>query len=182
MSKLLRNPWIVGSLVMGMAALWWVQMHAILFPGATAEPVAALASDAAHETVNSANSDTAATAETLVIEPLPARVAAPTQLRWDRATVRDPFAPLAVSAAVVTPLPVAVTPVEAASVVTIEVEPNLEAVLNTPSAQIAVIDGRIVRVGDKVSGRPVLKIDSASVALGRGPEASEPLLLKLPAR
>ena len=61
-------------------------------------------------------------------------------------------------------------------------KPSLEAVLNTPSAQIAVIDGRIVRVGDKVSGRPVLKIDSASVALGRGPEASEPLLLKLPAR
>lgn len=183
MNKLLRNPWVVGSLVIGMAALWWVQMRSIVYPGITgAEPVAMLANDTVNETVSSENIDSAEAAAILTIEPGPDHTFVPTQLRWNSAAVRDPFGPLVVSAAVLTPLPVAASPVETVSVKTVEAVPTLAAVLNTPSAHIAVIDGRIVRVGDKISGRAVLKIGTASVALGRSPKASEPLLLKLPAR
>lgn len=182
MNKLLRKPWVVAGLVIGMAALWWVQMRSIFYPGMTgAEPVAVLASDTANETLSSENTDSTEAAETLSIESIPGHAIVPTQLRWNSAAVRDPFGPVAVSAAVMTPLPVVAAPAETVSVKAVEAAPTLEAVLNTPSAHIAVIDGRIVRVGDKISGRPVLKIDTASVALGRSAEASEPLLLKLPA-
>ena len=180
MNKLLRNPWVVASLVIGMAALWWVQMHDIFYPGSTGvEPVEMRTSETANQTASSANSDAPAT---VAIEAASADAIAPTQLRWDSAAVRDPFGPVVLSAAVVTPLPVVVAPLETVSVATVEAAPTLDAVLNTPSAHIAVIDGRIVRVGDKISGRPVLRIDTASVALGASSAASEPLLLKLPAR
>ena len=179
MNKLLRKPWVVAGLVIGMAALWWLQMRSFLYPGMTSdEPVAVLANDTANETLSSENTETA---ETLSIEPIPGHAIVPTQLRWNSAVVRDPFGPVAVSAVVMTPLPVVAVPIETVSVKLLEAAPTLEAVLNTPSAHIAVIDGRIVRVGDTISGRAVLKIDTASVALGRGPEASEPLLLKLSA-
>ena len=182
MNKLLRNPWVVAGLVIGMAALWWVQMRAIVYPGITgAEPVAMLANDTANETVSSENTDSIETAAALTIEAMPDHSIVPTQLRWNSAAVRDPFGPVVVSAALGTALPVAAAPVETVSVTAVEAAPTLEAVLNTPSAHIAVIDGRIVRVGDTISGRAVLKIGTASVALGRSHEASEPLLLKLPA-
>ena len=122
MNKLLRNPWVVAGLVIGMAALWWVQMRSVLHPGMTsAEPLAVLAKDSAKqplssETIDSA--DTAESAETLAVEPLSARATAPTQLRWDSTAVRDPFGPVAVSTAVAVPLPVAALPVETVSVAT----------------------------------------------------------------
>ncbi|CAN0417425.1 unnamed protein product, partial [Phaeothamnion confervicola] len=169
MNKLLRNPWVVGGLVIGMAALWWVQMRSVFYPGTNgAEPVAMIANDTASDTVGSENTDGIDTAVSLAIEPLSAQPRRPTELRWHSTAVRDPFGPLVASVAVVTPPPVAAAPAEPLSVPVVEVAPTLEAVLNTPSAHIAVIDGRIVRVGDEISGRPVLKIGTASVALGRG--------------
>lgn len=183
MNKLLRNPWVVAGLVIGMAALWWVQMRSVFYPGTSAvEPIAMITNDTASETVGSDNTEGIGTTANLAIEAVPAQPRRPTELRWHSAEVRDPFGPLVASAAVLTPLPVAAAPVEPLGVPVVAVAPTLEAVLNTPSAHIAVIDGRIVRVGDQISGRPVLKIGTASVALGRSPDASEPLLLKLPPR
>lgn len=187
MNKLLRNPWVVGALVIGMAALWAVQMRSIFFPGGLAgsEPAPpALVSDVA---VMAPPADTAtdnvAGSDTLAIEPIDEAPRRPTQLSWDHAPVRDPFGPLALGTPAVSAPPTpAPAPATEPVVETLPVVPTLEAVLSTPSAQIAVIDGHMVRVGDKVSGRPVLKIAPNSVALGRGADASEPLLLHLPAR
>jgi len=185
MNKLLRNPWVVATLVIGMAALWWVQMRSILHPGGLggAEAVAQISTEAASSEVGDDSDDS----QSLIIEPLSvSRTSAPNQLRWTSAPARDPFGPAISATPVPAPapevveVPAAVAEVE--TVETVETLPALEAVLNTPSAHIAVVDGRIVRVGDKVNGRAVLRIDSASVALGAGREAGEPLLLKLPAR
>ncbi len=181
MNKLLRNRWLVGALVIGMAALWWVQMRGVLYAGgvASAEPVAVTA----HEVPTGVGNEETNASDTIAIEPLSRlRAVAPTRLRWDSMPTRDPFAPIAVASSQVALTPVQATPVESIALESAEAVPALEAVLKTPSAQIAVIDGRIVRVGDKVSGRPVLRIDSASVALGGGSEATPPLVLKLPAR
>lgn len=181
MNKLLRNPWVVGALVLGMAALWWVQMRSILAPGgvASAEPPSApVAASAAPEAATS--SEGMASPDELAIEPIADVPLRPTELRWGHAAVRDPFGPVTQSVPVVSE-PVAPAPALEPSVETLPAVPMLEAVLSTPSAQIAVIDGHMVRVGDKVSGRPVLKIDATSVALGRGADAGEPLLLRLPA-
>ncbi len=188
MNKLLRNPWVVGGLVLGMAALWWVQMRSIFFPGGvvSAEPPAPVAvvsevtQDAA-ASVDPAAVD-ATSGDTLIIEPSTDTPRTPTQLRWDHSPVRDPFGPAAVAAPQVSVPDAPVPVVEAPVVETLPAVPVLEAVLSTPSAQIAVIDGHMVRVGDKVSGRPVLKIAPTSVALGRGADAAEPLLLRLPVR
>ena len=177
MNKLLRKPWVVASLVLGMAALWWVQMRSIMLPGS--EAAAAPTPVAVVETASVEQS----ASDSTVTEPLSISLAAkPTRVRWDSAPLRDPFAPLAPALPVVAPAPVEQAPVEPVVVVTQDAIPALEAVLHTPSAHIAVIDGRIVRVGDKVSGRAVLKIDAASVALGASPNAQAPLVLKLPTR
>ena len=183
MNKLLRNPWVVGALVLGMAALWWVQMRSIFFPGgvASAAPPAPAAVES-EVTQDTATSVDPASGDTLTIEPISDAPRTPTQLSWDHSPVRDPFGPVTVNVPVVS-VPDAPAPIlEAPVVETLPALPMLEAVLSTPSAQIAVIDGHMVRVGDKVSGRPVLKIDPTTVALGRGADAAEPLLLRLPAR
>lgn len=174
MNKLLRNPWLVSALVIGMAAIWWVQLRHILLPGGAAESPA--------PTLTSANSAT----ENLPVDTdtnAPLRVLSPrlaNQLRWDNTPSRDPFGPPTSLAPAnkepqITVAPEPVLPVTAPT-------PALAAVLNTPSAHIAVIDGRIVRVGDKVSGRAVLSIDNTAVALGRSVDESLPLVLKLPLR
>ena len=173
MNKLLRNPWAVSALVIGMAALWWVQMRSILVPGGVAEapPSALTSQEVAVEKL---------AIDSRAIEPLVVPgTSLPTQLRWDSSPSRDPFGPVTTSAPVVpvTPEPV-ITAVPEMPLT--EVVPALEAVLNTPSAHIAVIGGRIVQVGDKVSGRPVLGIDNGSVALGPSVAWPQPLVLKLP--
>ena len=173
MNKLLRNPWAVSALVIGMAALWWVQMRSILVPGGVAEapPSALTSQEVAVENL---------AIDSRAIEPLVVPgTSLPTQLRWDSSPSRDPFGPVTTSAPVVlvTLEPVIAAPPEMPLT---EVVPALEAVLNTPSAHIAVIDGRMVRVGDKVGGRAVLSIDNASVALGRSVDRPQPLMLKLP--
>ena len=171
MNKLLRNPWAVSALVIGMAALWWVQMGSLLVPGGvTASPPSVLTSQGVVvENTAMQRRD---------IEPLVVQGASrSTQMRWDSSPPRDPFGPLTTSAPVTPEAVIAVpeTPLT-------EVVPALAAVLNTPSAHIAVIGGRIVQVGDKVSGRPVLSIDNASVALGPSVAWPQPLVLKLPIR
>lgn len=188
MNKLLRNPWVVGALVLGMAALWWVQMRSIFFPGGvvSTEPSApaAVVSEVTQDATTSVDvvSVDASNGNTLTIEPISETPRTPTQLRWEHSPVRDPFGPVAVAAPQVSVPDAPVPVVEAPVLETVPALPMLEAVLSTPSAQIAVIDGHMVRVGDKVSGRPVLKIDPTSVALGRGADAAEPLLLRLPVR
>ncbi len=175
MNKLLRNPWAVSALVIGMAALWWVQMGSLLVPGGvTALPLPVLTSHGvAVENTAMQRSD---------IEPLVVQGASlSTQLRWDSSPSRDPFGPVTTSAPVVPVTPEAVIAAVPEIPLT-EVVPALAAVLNTPSAHIAVIGGRIVQVGDKVSGRPVLSIDNASVALGPSVAWPQPLVLKLPIR
>lgn len=178
MNKLMRNPWVVTALVVGMAALWWVQMRDILMPGGVAEssapatlaPVAAVATPPPNSGAS----------EPLVVVPT---ASVPTQLRWDNNPARDPFGPATTK---ISPPSVATseTPGSAAEPVLVALEPvlALAAVLNTPSAQIAVIDGRIVRVGDQVGGRAVLQIDNTSVALGSSLAWPQPLVLKLPRR
>lgn len=184
MNKLLRNRWVVAALVVGMAALWWVQMRAIFFPGGASDEVPAevVVSVAVDEPLPGDDADAA---ETLTIVPLSELALKATALGWDSVPTRDPFGPVrkpvaAVPAAPEEPAPSAPEP--AVVVPSVPVMPTLEAVLNTPSAHIAVIDGLMVRVGDRVRGRAVLKIDNASVALGRSSEAAPPLLLKLPSR
>lgn len=178
MNKLLRNPWVVTVLVVGMAVLWWVQMRSIWMPGGVVEsplpaviPQPAMLETSLPETLNS---------EPLVVVQ---EAGKPTQLRWDRVPTRDPFGPMT-AALPSPPVPARQAPVSAPVPPLAVLEPTLalEAVLNTPSAQIAVIDGRIVRVGDKVAGRAVLRIDNSSVALGSSVEWPQPLLLKLPSR
>ena len=178
MNKLLRNPWLVAALVIGMAALWWVQMRDILAPGGVAELVApaVIPQELIPESLSSQDS----ASEPLVIV---AETLTPTQLRWDSVPTRDPFGPVTT----MTPTPsvaVVAQPSSVAAPVVAALEPtlSLEAVLNTPSAQMAVIDGRIVRVGDKVGGRAVLRINNSSVALGSSVEWPQPLVLKLPLR
>lgn len=181
MNKWLRNPWVVGALVVGMAALWWVQMRSMFFPAdmASSEPPPAAVSAAPADA--SSPGDATAGADLLVIEAGDGRPRRATELRWEHAPVRDPFGPPALNVPVAS-VPEAPAPVVEPVVAVVPAVPLLEAVLSTPSAQIAVIDGHMVRVGDKISGRPVLKIDPTSVALGRGADAGEPLLLRLPAR
>lgn len=178
MNKLLRNPWLVAALVIGMAALWWVQMRDILAPGGVAELPAAEV--IAHNLMpaNVPSNDSASEPLVIVEETM-----TPTQLRWGSVPTRDPFGPVTT----MTPTPsVAVVAqpsgVAAPAVAVLEPTLFLEAVLTTPSAQMAVIDGRIVRVGDKVGGRAVLRINNTSVALGTSVEWPQPLVLKLPLR
>ena len=184
MNKLLRNPWVVAALVIGMAALWWVQMRSIFFPGGMSDevPVEVVVSETVSEPLPG---DDASAADTLTIVPLSEHELKATALRWDSVPARDPFGPLRKPVTTVLAAPEALTlsaPVPAVVVPSVPVMPTLEAVLNTPSAHIAVIDGHMVRVGDRVRGRAVLKIDTASVALGRSAEADPPVLLKLPSR
>lgn len=170
MNKLLRNPWMVSALVIGMAAVWWVQLRAIVQPDDVAEsssPVF-ISAEPVHE-----NLPTDASSTVPQVAQVP-RVAS--QLRWDNTPSRDPFGPPTTSVPVSKEVPVTPAPVLPMAAP----PPALEAVLNTPSAHIAVIDGRIVRVGDTVSGRAVLRIDNASVALSRALDESQPLVLKLP--
>ena len=178
MNKLLRKPWLVAALVIGMAALWWVQMRDILAPGGVAELVApeVIPQELLPESVPS--DDGASEPLVIVAEPMTL-----TQLHWDSVPTRDPFGP--VTTMTPTPSVAAVAqPISVAAPLVAVLEPtlSLEAVLNTPSAQMAVIDGRIVRVGDKVGGRAVLRINNTSVALGSSVEWPQPLVLKLPLR
>lgn len=184
MNKLLRNPWVVGALVIGMAALWWVQMRSIIQPsGASADDApAAVVATAATDGAESPLSEDGAAGGGPLPAPGPDQPLQPTALRWEAGPVRDPFGPVNANAAMAAPAPGEAEPVAQEVVQAPPALPILEAVLNTPSAHIAVIDGRMVRVGDRVSGRPVLNIDTASVALGRGADTAEPLLLRLPAR
>ena len=178
MNKLLRNPWLVAALVVGMAALWWVQMRSILAPGSSADS-SSPAAITSEEVVVETPLPVSTSSEPLVVEQAQSR---PTQLRWDSVPTRDPFGPMTTPLPS-TPVQTAQAPVSApAPVAVLEPSLALEAVLNTPSAQIAVIDGRIVRVGDKVGGRAVLRIDNSSVALGSSLEWPQPLILKLPGR
>jgi hypothetical protein len=180
MNKLLRNPWVVAALVAGMAALWWVQMRGVFSPGADAGTPATVAATPA---LPAASGAAVSSDEAIAIEPLtPAPAHGPTQLRWDSTPIRDPFGPVAVAAPPEPPPAVEEAPAETVAIEPVATLPALEAVLNTPSAHIAVIDGRIVRVGDKVAGRAVIRIGAASVALGGNAVAQEPLELKLPAR
>jgi hypothetical protein len=177
MNKLLRNPWVVMALVVGMAVLWWVQMRSIWMPGGVAEsssPVAITAEVALDTTLPETGAS-----EPLILALEPNK---PTELRWDKVPARDPFGPI--TALMPTPPAPASEDAESAPAQVAVLEPTLalEAVLNTPSAQIAVIDGRIVRVGDKVGGRAVLRIDDFSVALGSSVQWPQPLVLKLPNR
>ncbi len=187
MNKLLRNPWVVAALVIGMAALWWVQMRGILQPGG-ASPAAPVAqvdtapAESAPTSIDAADPGSANADGLQHDSEPPARALTATQLRWDSTPTRDPFGPLMVAAPAEIPAPLELPAADTVQVEPVQVLPALEAVLNTPSAHIAVIDGRIVRVGDKVSGRAVLRIDASSVALGAGPQSLPPLVLKLPAR
>ena len=178
MNKLLRNPWLVAALVIGMTALWWVQMRDILALGGVAELATpeVISQELMSESVPF--DDSASEPLVIVAEPV-----TPTQLHWDSVPTRDPFGPVTT----MTPTPsvaVVTQPNNVAAPVVAVLEPtlSLEAVLNTPSAQMAVIDGRIVRVGDKVGGRAVLRINNSSVALGSSVEWPQPLELKLPLR
>lgn len=185
MNKLLRNPWVVAALVISMAALWWVQMRTIFFPGGLSEEVPAEVVVVSETVSEPLPGDDASAVETLTIVPLSEHELKATALRWDSVPARDPFGPLRKPVTTVLAAPEVLTPnapVPAVVVPSVPVMPTLEAVLNTPSAHIAVIDGHMVRVGDRVRGRAVLKIDNASVALGRSAEADPPLLLKLPSR
>ena len=178
MNKLLRNPWLVAALVIGMAALWWVQMRDILAPGGVAELVAPAVIPQESIPASLSSQDSASEPLVIVAEPM-----TPTQLHWDSVPTRDPFGPVTT----MTPTPsvaVVAQPSSVAAPVVAVLEPtlSLEAVLNTPSAQMAVIDGRIVRVGDKVGGRAVLRINNSSVALGSSVEWPQPVVLKLPLR
>lgn len=175
MNKLLRNPWVVGALLLGMATLWWVQLRGLMLPGAEV-------ATARIETVNAeAAIATAPPAARVATQAPSAAERRPTQLRWNSRPRRDPFAPPPADTDITELAPPTVPqPAYAPLLEAPPPTPTLTALLDTPSAKIAVIDGRLVRVGDAVNGRPVLAIGAGSVALGPTPTTPQPLLLKLP--
>ena len=124
---------------------------------------------------------TAPPAARVATQALGAAERRPTQLRWNSRPRRDPFAPPPADTHITELAPPTVPqPAYAPLLEAPPPTPTLTALLDTPSAKIAVIDGRLVRVGDAVNGRPVLAIGAGSVALGPTPTTPQPLLLKLP--
>ena len=170
MNKLLRNPWVVTVLVVGMAVLWWVQMRSIWMPGGVVEsplpaviPQPAMLETSLPETLNS---------EPLVVVQ---EAGKPTQLRWDRVPTRDPFGPMT-AALPSPPVPARQAPVSAPVPPLAVLEPTLalEAVLNTPSAQIAVIDGRL-KAG--LSNEQIERLGQAGAAMAKLSRRDLPMII-----
>jgi hypothetical protein len=74
------------------------------------------------------------------------------------ADLRDPMRPANAPAATIS-RPAAVTPLQ------------LQAVMTTGAARIAIVNGKIVHVGDKVSGALITEISSDSIHYTRGGKA-----------
>lgn len=167
MKKLLNNRYAVIALAIGMAGFWWYQLNAIFSPGGAATSLFPSGTDAVD---NDSMSPERVALVTSAVVMTPTAIVATTPSR-------DPFS-RPVPSVVGNHSNVAAAPDSAA--ITDPVLPELNALLTGPATKLAVIDGRIVKPGDFVSGHQVKAIGAATVTLDKTDFATR-TILQMPA-